>query len=130
VEHLCGYAQTDLAVPLLTEAAITGTGVDAPAANAAATAWCAKVNALVHSEIMAVPDERLVIERDLLRPLPSLRLQIGAPSVIRKGRPAVLHPVRLGPLLGTHPADRHRRGGGVRPRCGVHRGAGHRDDGG
>jgi hypothetical protein len=81
---LCGYAQRDLAVPLLTEAAITGTGVDVRAASVAATAWCAEVNALVHSEIMAVPDERLVIERELLRPLPSLRLQIGAPSVIRK----------------------------------------------
>jgi hypothetical protein len=84
VENLCGYAQRDLAVPLLTEAAITGTGVDVRAASVAATAWCAEVNALVRSEIMAVPDERLVIERELLRPLPSLRLQIGAPSVIRK----------------------------------------------
>ena len=54
------------------------------AANAAAKAWCAEVNALVHSEIMAGPDERLVIERELLGALPSLRLQIGAPSVIRK----------------------------------------------
>ena len=27
---------------------------------------------------------RLLIERELLRPLPSLRLQIGAPSVLRK----------------------------------------------
>jgi transposase len=84
VEHLCGYAQRDLAVPLLTDAAITGTAVDIRAANAAATAWCAEVNALVHSEIMAIPDERLVVERDLLRPLPSLRLQIGAPAVTRK----------------------------------------------
>ena len=84
VEHLCGYAQTDLAVPLLTEAAVTGTGVDLRAANAAATAWCVEVNAAVHSEIMAVPDERLIVERDLLRPLPSLRLQIGAPPVTRK----------------------------------------------
>ena len=31
-----------------------------------------------------VPDERLQIERDLLRPLPSLQLRIGAPSVLRK----------------------------------------------
>jgi hypothetical protein len=84
VEHLCGYAQRDLAVPLLTEAAITGTGVDLRAANTAAQAWCIEVNALVHSEICAVPDERLVIERALLGPLPSLRLQIGAPSVTRK----------------------------------------------
>ena len=58
--------------------------VDLRAANTAATAWCAEVNAAVHSEICAVPDERLVIERELLQPLPSLRLQIGAPSVIRK----------------------------------------------
>jgi transposase len=84
VEHLCGYAQRDLAVPLLTDAAIAGTGVDLRVANTAAMAWCAEVNTAVHSEIMAVPDERLVAERDLLGPLPSLRLQIGAPSVIRK----------------------------------------------
>src|SRR5258707_6090108 len=84
VENLCGYSQRDLAVPLLTEAAITGTPVDVRVANAAARAWCVEVNAAVHSEIMAVPDERLVVERDLLGPLPSLRLQIGAPAVIRK----------------------------------------------
>jgi transposase len=84
VENLCGYAQRDLAVPLLTDAAITGRPVDVRAANTAAKAWCAEVNAAVHSEICAVPDERLVIERELLQPLPSLRLQIGAPSVLRK----------------------------------------------
>jgi Mu transposase, C-terminal domain len=84
VETLCGYAQRDLAVPLLTEAALAGTGVDLRAANAAAAAWCVEVNATVHSEIMAIPDERLLVERDLLGPLPSLRLQIGAPSVSRK----------------------------------------------
>ena len=38
----------------------------------------------MHSEICAVPDERLHTEREVLRPLPSLRLQIGAPSVTRK----------------------------------------------
>jgi hypothetical protein len=84
VENLCGYAQRDLAVPLLTKAAIAGRGVDLRAANAAARAWCAEVNAAVHSEICAIPDERLIVERDLLQPLPSLRLQIGAPSVLRK----------------------------------------------
>jgi hypothetical protein len=83
VENLCGYAQRDLAVPLLTEAAIAGAAVDMRAANTAARAWCGEVNALMHSEIMAVPDERLVIERELLGSLPSLRL-IGAPSVLRK----------------------------------------------
>lgn len=84
VEHLCGYAQSDLLVPLLTEAAMTGEPVDLAAANAAAAGWCVEVNAAVHSEICAVPDERLVTERDLLAPLPSLRCEIGAPSVTRK----------------------------------------------
>jgi transposase len=84
VENLCGYAQRDLAVPLLTEAAIAGTPVDLRSANTVAKAWCTEVNAAEHSEICAVPDERLLIERELLRPLPSLRLQIGAPSVLRK----------------------------------------------
>ncbi len=69
---------------MLTEAAITGTPVDLRAANTAARAWCVEVNAAVHTEIMAIPDERLVVERELLGPLPSLRLQIGAPAVIRK----------------------------------------------
>jgi len=84
VENLCGYAQRDLAVPLLTEAAVAGTPVDIRAANAAATVWCAEVNAAMHTEIQAIPDERLIVERELLQPLPSLRLQLGAPSVLRK----------------------------------------------
>ncbi|NTY63968.1 IS21 family transposase [Mycolicibacterium sphagni] len=84
VENLCGYAQRDLAVPLLTEAAVAGTAVDLRMANAAAAAWCTEVNAVVHSEIAAVPNERLLTERELLQPLPSLRLQIGAASVLRK----------------------------------------------
>lgn len=84
VENLCGYAQRDLDVPLLTEAAIAGRSVDLRIANAAAKAWCAEVNAALHSEIEAVPDERLIVERELLQQLPSLRLHIGAPSVICK----------------------------------------------
>ncbi|WP_115061417.1 IS21 family transposase [Nocardia otitidiscaviarum] len=83
VENLCGYAQSDLAVPLLTEAAMTGRPVSLREANAAAKTWCAEVNSVLHSEICAIPDERLVIERELLAPLPSLRLEIGAPAVIR-----------------------------------------------
>jgi hypothetical protein len=83
VENLCGYAQRDLAVPLLTEAAITGRVVGLREANAAARTWCAEVNALMHSEICAVPDDRLAVERELLSPLPSLRLEIGS-SVLRK----------------------------------------------
>jgi transposase len=84
VENLCGYAQRDLAVPLLTQAAIEGTAVNVRSANMAAVTWCAEVNAAVHSEICAIPDERLRVEQQVLQALPSLRLQIGAPSVLRK----------------------------------------------
>jgi transposase len=70
VENLVGYAKTDLMVPQ----APFG---DLAAANAAAAAWCAEVNGVMHSEICAVPAERLVIERELLAPLPSLRAGIG-----------------------------------------------------
>jgi len=69
VENLCGYAQTDLLVPALLE----DEWPDLAAANAAARAWCAEVNAQTHSEICAVPAERLVTEREVLRPLPSRR---------------------------------------------------------
>lgn len=84
VENLCGYAQRDLAVPLLTQATADGVTVDLRTANAAAVGWCAEVNALVHSEIQAIPDERLIAEREVLQPLPSLRMQIGTASVLRK----------------------------------------------
>src|SRR5258708_39257282 len=50
---------------------------DLVAANDAAAAWCAEVSGAVHSEICAVPGERLVTERQLLAPLPSLRASIG-----------------------------------------------------
>lgn len=84
VENLCGYAQDDLAVPVLTEAAVTGEQVDLRTLNVRAAAWCDEVNAAVHSEICAVPDERLAEERSVLKALPSLRLEIGAGSVRRK----------------------------------------------
>ena len=63
VENLVGYAKRDLMVP---QAPFT----DLAAANRAAAAWCAEVNAQVHSEIVAVPVERLVWERELLAALP------------------------------------------------------------
>ncbi|WP_083210414.1 IS21 family transposase [Mycobacterium intracellulare] len=84
VENLCGYAQSDLAVPLLTEAAIAGQPVDLRAANTAAQRWCAEVNTALHSDISAVPDDRLADERRVLGPLPSLRPEIGAASLRRK----------------------------------------------
>ena len=66
VESLCRYAQEDLVVPAdawATEAE----------ANDACRAWCDEVNEAVHSETAAVPAQRLVEERALFRPLPSLR---------------------------------------------------------
>ena len=68
---------------------------DVPSANRAATAWCIEVNGRIHSETSAVPDERLVTERTLLRPLPSLRPATGSVHVrtvdrlrtVRFGRP-------------------------------------------
>jgi transposase len=84
VEHLCGYAQRDLVVPLLTEAQVSGVPVSLAAANEAAAAWCVEVNAAVHSEIAAAPEQRLATEREVLAPLPSLRPEIGAASLTRK----------------------------------------------
>ena len=78
VEHLVGYAKRDLIVPAEPSAA------DLPAANTVAAAWCAEVNAAVHSEICAVPAVRLESERALLGPLPSLRPEIGPRPASRK----------------------------------------------
>jgi transposase len=79
VENLVGYAKRDLMVPQ----APFG---DLAAANAAAAAWCAEVNGTVHSEICAVPAERLMTERELLGPLPSLRASIGRVTVRKVDR--------------------------------------------
>jgi transposase len=70
VEHLVGYAKSDLLIGL-------GPFSDLGQANTTAAAWCAEVNARVHSEISAVPDERLATERTLLGSLPGLRPTIG-----------------------------------------------------
>jgi hypothetical protein len=76
VENLVGYAKSDLMIP-----GPDGSGgepfTDVVAANTVAAVWCVEVNAAIHSEICAVPAERLLIERELLAPLPSLRAGIG-----------------------------------------------------
>ena len=46
--------------------------------------WCEEVNAALHSEIHAVPAERLAAEAEVLGELPSLRLEIGPKPVSRK----------------------------------------------
>ena len=77
VEHLVGYAKRDLMVP-------QQPFDDHGTANEAAAVWCAEVNAVTHSEIYAVPAERLAVEQPVLGPLPSLRLELGARPVTRK----------------------------------------------
>ncbi len=77
VENLVGYVKSDLMIP--EELYVT----DLADANAKGVAWCAEVNAQVHSEIAAVPADRLAVERDLLGDLPSLRARIGK-VVLRK----------------------------------------------
>jgi transposase len=69
VENLVGYAKRDIATP--------DGDADLAAWNAAAVEWCAERNAMEHSEIAAVPTERLAVEVDLLRALPALRPRIG-----------------------------------------------------
>jgi glycine/D-amino acid oxidase-like deaminating enzyme len=96
VESLVGYSKQD------------------SAANAAAAAWCIEVNAAVHSEICAVPADRLVIERELLAVLPALRASVGRLvmrkvdrlSCVRFGSARYSVPMRLiGESVGVRPDD-------------------------
>ena len=79
VENLVGYAKSDLLTPLLLDDVL-----DPDKSNDAAKGWCAEVNAAVHSQIVAVPEQRLTQERLLLAGLPSLQLRIGPSPVLRK----------------------------------------------
>ena len=77
VENLVGYAKADLMIPQeLSVAELAG-------ANEKGLFWCDEVNAVVHSEICAVPAERLVKELEVMGTLPSLRASIGK-LVVRK----------------------------------------------
>jgi transposase len=87
VENLVGYAKSDLVVP--TEPGVA----DLETANHNARAWCAEVNAQTHSEICALPAERLVAERELFGPLPSLRPRFGRETTRKVDR---LSCVRIG----------------------------------
>jgi transposase len=78
VENLVGYAKRDLMIPA--EPRVTGLA----AASTAAGRWCGEVSAVRHSEICAVPAERLEQERDLLGELPSLRPELGTRPASRK----------------------------------------------
>ncbi len=76
VENLVGYAKRDLLVPHAPFA-------DLVAANQAAVIWREEVNGTMHSEIAAVPSQRLASEAELFAPLPSIRPTM-AKVVMRK----------------------------------------------
>ena len=59
MENLVGYAKADLIVPAEPDVERLDE------ANTAAREWCEEVNAQQHSEICAIPAERLVTEREL-----------------------------------------------------------------
>ncbi len=87
VENLVGYAKSDLVVAAEPDVA------HLEGANAEAVAWCDEVNGQAHSEICAVPAERLAVEVELLGPLPSLRPRIGRVTLRKVDR---LSCVRIG----------------------------------
>jgi len=71
VEALVNYSKSDLMIPM---GVIAGDVTDLDVANFEAVLWCAEVNGNVHSEIAAVPSQRLAeVELALLGQLPSLQ---------------------------------------------------------
>jgi transposase len=77
VENLVGYVKSDLMIPEDLSVA------DLAGANDKGLGWCDEVNAVVHSEICAIPAERLVGELEVMGTLPNLRATIGK-LVVRK----------------------------------------------
>lgn len=73
VENLVGYAKRDIPTP--------GLDADLAAWDQAAADWCGERNGVEHSEICAVPADRLAVEADLLRPLPTARPRIGRAEI-------------------------------------------------
>jgi hypothetical protein len=70
VENLVGYVKSDLMIPEDLSVA------DLARANGLGMGWCEEVNAARHSEIAAVPAERLETERALMGALPELRASL------------------------------------------------------
>ncbi len=76
-ENLVGYVKSDLMIPEELSVA------DLAGANEKGLVWCDEVNAVMHSEICAIPAERLVKELEVMGTLPQLRATIGK-LVVRK----------------------------------------------
>lgn len=73
VENLVGYAKRDVPTPDTDSGLVSW--------NQAAVDWCVERNGVEHSEICAVPVDRLAVEVALLRPLPALRPRIGRAEI-------------------------------------------------
>lgn len=70
VERFVGYLKRSFWVPFVATCRQTGLRPDAYAANAAVAVWLRDVaNALVHATTGEVPAERLMLEREHLKPL-------------------------------------------------------------
>ncbi len=82
VENLVGYAKRDVPAP--------DADSDLTSWNEAAVEWCAERNGVEHSEICAVPADRLAVEIDLLRPLPMLRPRIGRAEICKVDKLATI----------------------------------------
>lgn len=82
MENLVGYAKDDLLVPLELDDDPWVGGL--AGLNERAVSWCGEVNTAVHSEIHAVPEQRLATEAELLGELPQLRLEVGPKPISRK----------------------------------------------
>ena len=95
VEALVGYAKSDLVVP-------SGGWDDTDHANDDARSWCLEINARMHSEISAIPAERLVEERRVMRALPSLRPPLRRGEVRKVDR---LSTVRFGSARYSVPSE-------------------------
>ena len=100
VENLVGYAKRDLIVP---QAPFN----DLAAANVAARSGAPRSTACRTRRSARSRPSGWSAERDLLRRAAVVAAGASAgPRVTTEGRPALLHPVRLGPLLGAHAPDR------------------------
>jgi hypothetical protein len=95
VEALVGYAKSDLVIP-------SEGWDDIDLANLDAKLWCQEVNARMHSAICAIPAERLIEERRVMRALPSLRPPLRRGEIRKVDR---LSTVRFGSARYSVPSE-------------------------
>ena len=105
VENLVGYAKTDLMIPPGAERAVHRL---CGGQRGSRGVVCRGQRRGAFGDLRGAGSSGWSSSGSCCAPLPSLRPEIG-PADHPQGRPAVLHPVRLGPLLGAGPVDRAAR---------------------